>query len=280
MGEAKLIEFNSLYGSMRLALNDPDAIELHEKIGSALTVHMPYLESVAEEIETKIGGRGTFWGIHLRVGDSSFERMSKKNMDRVWMGLCKNGLKVGESICRQLRDSARVKPVDARQRRLRRGPPVEISQSWEEMESETDDAGTGHGDSIISAVTPLARGRHSKVAHDAFTCRGPLYTEPDKLALNKRFYIATDAQEPLTHEALAPFVKSLPCAFFISDFTSIPSVKELFEVRAKHEKVKLGRFFVPLLDATMAARGARVIGTPGSTFSGYVKNTLHPKYCA
>ena len=144
----------------------------------------------------------------------------------------------------------------------------------------------GEGDAEYEDSLPLTRSRPRRRAPSLIECPRPLHTDPDRLVLNRRFYISTDGR--LNDPALAPFLHTFPCAVTINDFSTLPRLRQLAKVRSASEKIRLGDFFMPLLEVVMAARGAHVYGTPGacaldstrltvsgSTFSAYAAGMLH-----
>lgn len=115
------------------------------------------------------------------------------------------------------------------------------------------------------AVVPRRRHRRAQAQADRLACRAPLHTDPELLGLNRRIYVATDAQHPLRHPVLAPFVRTFPCLFILYDFMpTTPSLRKLDKVRSASEHIKLRPFLTPLLEVVMAARGENVYGTPGA----------------
>ena len=68
-----LLEFNSLFGSSRLALTMDEhhgALEIAE---DAMVFKFPKLDRIADAIESMIGGRRNYIGLHCRVGDGGFK---------------------------------------------------------------------------------------------------------------------------------------------------------------------------------------------------------------
>lgn len=107
-------------------------------------------------------------------------------------------------------------------------------------------------------------------------CRRELHTDPALLVLNNPVYIATDSRSPETEPALQYFWENLPCAFILSDFDRqgpqnlgdpVGELKHMQAAVNVNDGVKLGRLFLPFMEAMVAAKAAVTAGTVGSTFS-------------
>ncbi|GAA6053914.1 hypothetical protein JCM3770_005331 [Rhodotorula araucariae] len=144
------------------------------------------------------------------------------------------------------------------------------------------------------------KGSPSRPLAPALRCRRPLHdakAAPHLTPLNVPLYIATDSRSPTTDAALAPFMRWFPCVFFLSDFAAasevndepVPELVALVESRSKAEGGSgdwtsdwdgqpMAKFLYPFLEAQIAARAVDVVGTPSSTFSGYVGTILHGAY--
>ena len=110
------------------------------------------------------------------------------------------------------------------------------------------------------------------------TCRGALHTDRRFSAFNTPLYLATDSRMPETDENLAVFFRSFPCTFILSDFGKpnvdrndgvvVESVSEMDRLVNELDGVRLGRLFLPFLEAIVAAKARVTVGTERSTFSG------------
>ena len=190
-------------------------------------------------------------------------------MQRVFKELCKV-LGVPPAMVSQLIAESTEAQHRARLARADIVPDSPLSLPWSSMEGEDGedemdgddedgDADDVDDDAIELPTRARLRTRATlPLSSEAKSCRRPRYTDPERLVLNKRIYVATDSRHPLTDPALAPFVHSFPCVFFLGDFTkSVPALSELTAVRSAQEKIKLGSFLIPLLEAVMAAQPAK-----------------------
>lgn len=110
------------------------------------------------------------------------------------------------------------------------------------------------------------------------TCRSTLHTDRRFSAFNTPLYLATDSRTPETDENLAIFFRSFPCTFILSDFGKadvdrndglvVESVSEMDRLVNELDGVRLGRLFLPFLEAMVAAKARVTVGTERSTFSG------------
>ncbi|RUP44040.1 hypothetical protein BC936DRAFT_150026 [Jimgerdemannia flammicorona] len=93
-------------------------------------------------------------------------------------------------------------------------------------------------------------------------------------------YMATDAQYPRANRIFASLYNAYPCTFTLGDFLADEGInwKELRAARNPYDGVSLERYFIPMIDATAAANGRVVIGSKGSTFSGFVYQ-MHDVFC-
>lgn len=71
----RLIEFGSLYGSYRINLEgaDPKWQSLLNTIQKSMAFEHGLLQTVSDDLQSLLGGRGAYIGVHLRVGDGAFK---------------------------------------------------------------------------------------------------------------------------------------------------------------------------------------------------------------
>ena len=68
MTDVKLLEFGSLFGSTRLELSEAGNVEHRERVRDLMAFDQPILRDVRDEIADRLGGAGSYVGLHLRVG--------------------------------------------------------------------------------------------------------------------------------------------------------------------------------------------------------------------
>jgi len=69
----KLIQVNSMFGSGRIALDESENISFYNTEMKSLVINNPKVIGVVNKIVNKLGGVGTYIGLHIRTGDSSFK---------------------------------------------------------------------------------------------------------------------------------------------------------------------------------------------------------------
>lgn len=70
--DTRLLSFGSLFGSERVILNSPAMKKFVQKIAANQMPNLPLLERISDRIADRMGGRGSYVGIHLRVANSFF----------------------------------------------------------------------------------------------------------------------------------------------------------------------------------------------------------------
>ena len=78
-----LLIIGTTFGSHRLLLNKPESRRLQEQIRDGMLYSNPVLESVVSRIVSRIGGEGSYIGIHLRVGDGYFEAKAQETVQNM-----------------------------------------------------------------------------------------------------------------------------------------------------------------------------------------------------
>lgn len=93
-------------------------------------------------------------------------------------------------------------------------------------------------------------------------------------------FLATDAVRPRKNEQLRDLWTYAPCTFTLNDIlkpNNSTSWSYMDQYRTQHTGESMRKFLVPLVDALVASKGNKFIGTKGSTFSGYIRR-LHDAY--
>lgn len=107
-------------------------------------------------------------------------------------------------------------------------------------------------------------------------CSNPMYRGSLMSKLNTPMYIATDAPNPQQNKLLQPFLDTFPCIFFLDDFKE--ATYQLDGIVNGYDGLYMGGFLRPFLDAMVLGHAEKIVITPGSTFSSFVKDFLWRRY--
>ncbi|KAH8552888.1 hypothetical protein BGW37DRAFT_275700 [Umbelopsis sp. PMI_123] len=83
-------------------------------------------------------------------------------------------------------------------------------------------------------------------------------------------FMATDSKHPREDPNMRSLFDQFVCAFTLTDFPQIIPSINVISPRDNHTDIS--SLLIPLVDASIASSGSDFVGTPKSTFSGYVKN--------
>jgi len=154
-----------------------------------------------------------------------------------------------------------------------------ILETWCSLTSRRGPDGqslTGHLDTSVTPFncpSPLNPRSHTSSYHLA---QGEVNRQPwRRRRTTTAIFISTDLKHPEADPILHPFRQIFPRLYFLSDFES--QMKPLNRLRSK-DGISLRPFLIPILEALVVARGDSVVGTRGSTFSKYIRETLWPQY--
>jgi GDP-fucose protein O-fucosyltransferase len=90
-------------------------------------------------------------------------------------------------------------------------------------------------------------------------------------------YVATDAKNPRKSPELAPIFARFPCARVLGDYIDLLSPLDAELDTFQPPQKSIVSFLIPIIDAMVAGNAKDYMGTPGSTFSEYIKR-LHSAY--
>lgn len=68
LDDVKLLEFGSLFGRTRLVLNSDKHLDLYARTERMMAFSEPMLDEASEAIADRLGGRNSYFALHLRVG--------------------------------------------------------------------------------------------------------------------------------------------------------------------------------------------------------------------
>ncbi|CAG8500502.1 10666_t:CDS:1 [Acaulospora colombiana] len=246
--EKRVIHLGSLFGSARMAIEKPDNLRHAEFIKRYLVPHNPIILRTADRIIEQLGGVGNFIGLHIRVSDGFFMKTAHQNIDHMYRLIIESDT---------------------------------TNSTSKELDIIEEDA---HDQDTLTDNTVTSKEQHSydneagSEFHQQLTnhieCHGPLH--PTNARINTVIFMATDARSPRKNPLLQKFFRTFPCVFLLDDFEK--DLAELKAVRNVEDKTPLSRFLVGILDAVISAKGKEFYGTPKSTFSKYIKDTLRPVY--
>ncbi|CAG8739337.1 14659_t:CDS:1, partial [Funneliformis mosseae] len=78
--DKKLLHFHSLFSHYRIVLEQPKNIHFNHLIHSNFMINNPKLLNISNKIMQILGGKGFYFGLHVRVGDGSFQNRLKENL--------------------------------------------------------------------------------------------------------------------------------------------------------------------------------------------------------
>ncbi|SCV74756.1 BQ2448_7785 [Microbotryum intermedium] len=298
ISEHRMIRFGSLFSGARMVTTRPENIAERKAIDEAMILQQPVLDAVADQVRDRLG---SYSAVHLRVGDGFFLH----NKFTIMAGVFRKAVK-GMFRLRQVDITALLDQTEERQKGLTssKNPQSKRSlpeiYSWHGLAEEDNDPDELQEIEEAVVISPPKRSRRSKQSSprlrkrapmsSTLKCRKPLHTEKYLLPLNSPLYIATDSRNPIKDPALAPFFDHFPCAFLLNDFAAVSEynsepVEELVHLvsgglKSDWDGQNLAQYFFGFLEAEIAARGTKIVGTPGSTFSGYTSGILHKTYVA
>lgn len=92
-----------------------------------------------------------------------------------------------------------------------------------------------------------------------------------------KIYVATDSKNPRKEPGLAPLFARFPCAAILDDFNDLLDPLDVALEVAQPPQQSVIKFFIPIIDSMVPANAQDFMGTPGSTYSAYIKR-LHSAY--
>ncbi|KAJ2961740.1 hypothetical protein NQZ79_g3009 [Umbelopsis isabellina] len=101
----RVLIFNSMFGSKRLALNDKNKKQL-EFLRQSISILHPIVDSGADQVISKLGGRGQYVSAHIRTGDGVFKQHITETMNKIKAkldGLVREDSNIKDTEVEQLR---------------------------------------------------------------------------------------------------------------------------------------------------------------------------------
>ncbi|KJA20793.1 hypothetical protein HYPSUDRAFT_68331 [Hypholoma sublateritium FD-334 SS-4] len=236
----KLVQIGTLFGTSRLYLENRDNLAYRKVIRQSMAFANQELSNVATSIAQAF--ERPYISLHLRSGDGLFQSKIAHTVNATWWRTLHDviGLSIAE-IC-HLEATVGSGPSSA-------------------CTDDLSDLGTTPS-SLYSSRTPNL----------GLKCRGNEYTVEQYMPLNIPLYVATDLPTPQTHPQLSIFRRTFPCMFFLGDFR--PQLRPLQDLQSTYDSVNMYEFSLPFVDALVAGKALRIVGTDGSTFSKFVGDIL------
>ncbi|KAI5478779.1 hypothetical protein MNV49_004605 [Pseudohyphozyma bogoriensis] len=286
----KLLHLGSMFGTTRFHIQEEANFNARSTFRKSMVFKNTLLDEITSEIRDRLGGVGSYYGLHLRVGDGIFQTMAEEHMDGVWQNLCVSKMGVTQEVCDEVVQASWTKQGRGK-KNLKRGEGsnpgdgvVEVDSLPNAKRAGGSRQGAFNHDPLPSL--PVITSRSTSPLDSSMSCRRPLHTESHLLPFNTPLFIATDSRMPTSDLHLALFFDAFPCTFILSDFPSsspvntqpVEGLGRLTGLRNQDDKVPLAQFLYPQLDAQIAAYGRDLIGTPQSTYSRFAVDVLYQYY--
>ncbi|RIA95680.1 hypothetical protein C1645_680199, partial [Glomus cerebriforme] len=91
--DQKLLHLSSLFGSHKIMLEKEKNIKFLKLIHNKLIINNPNVLRVTDQVIKELGGKGTYFGLHIRVGDAVFRIHKKDTINIIYDKLMKSLIK-------------------------------------------------------------------------------------------------------------------------------------------------------------------------------------------
>ncbi|KAG0364133.1 hypothetical protein BC939DRAFT_507139 [Gamsiella multidivaricata] len=262
----KVLHFGSLYDRDRVEARS----ERHKALRSFISYGMDLWNqailnaiSLAEKQmdewreETGRAAPG-FLGVHFRTEDGGFVKMVPKNLQRIiaWLG-------------EMLKQDRKYLKENDRKAAVQQVPAPTISQKMDSVDRVNETQILSPNPSTIPSVLPKDAAEQETSLTFLERCKGAPPQSP-------MTFMATDVHQPRQAPLLRDLLNRYPCTMFLSDFPE--AVSTLERIRNPTDGVEMMHYMIPLIDATLAAKGREFQGTESSTFTAYIMDHLWPEY--
>ncbi|KAJ6593639.1 hypothetical protein B0H19DRAFT_1365681 [Mycena capillaripes] len=241
----RLIEIGTLFGSSRLRLRDRSNKRLRTRVRQCMDFSSPPLIETADAIREAIGVH--YIGAHVRLGDGSFKANGEGILREVWWKLLVEMLQFNISEA------------------------LHFERTLNVFSATTEPVKKPHSDNNSRPRFPLFG-----FSSENLRCRGHRHPSAHMARLNIPLFISTDVKNPATDPSFSGFLRTFPCAFFLSDFGI--HTRRLNNLKNEYDGTIMTPFLLPLLDAMVVGRAWAVAGTDGSTFSRFIQDVLWTKH--
>jgi hypothetical protein len=98
----RLLHLGTLFGSSRLRLSTQEHQSIRLRVREAMSLANPYLNRLADKVVTMLGGRDTYFSVHIRAGDGLFAENAVQNSLVVWSTLLHSIVGLSEDAISEL----------------------------------------------------------------------------------------------------------------------------------------------------------------------------------
>ncbi|CAG8493201.1 8286_t:CDS:1 [Paraglomus occultum] len=236
----KLIQFNTLFGSGRIALIEDENISFYQTVKKSLVINNPKVIGVVNRIVNDLGGTGAYIGLHVRGGDASFKQRKAITVETMKKYIKANWEFFAEEI-------------------QKRKFTEEATSNNSGTDAEKEGDREGESGREERQDNPKDYQLESSDLDDTeFIC--PTTISGSNIPL----FVATDLESDSPE--LATLRKTFSCLLILNDFNNYLSD---FDVVNPADGVNIRKQFFPFIDLVVASKGGVFVGTKGSTFSGY-----------
>lgn len=237
----RVLHMGSLFATGRVLAELPESKIYQQFLRRTMILSTPILKKTSDAIVGKLGGLGSFVGLHLRVGDGMFVEPAPENIENMFQSLV---------------NITGIKPIP-NYTIVPSSPPTETIDINSEDE---ENVGPGSEESEDPEEEGVDPEEETSPRLDFDQCRA-------RKDIGGKFtiiYIATDGVYPRRNILFRKLFDHFPCIFTLDDFSE--HLVELKQMK-NTDGVGLAKDLIPMVDAVVSAKGRYFMGTPKSTFS-------------
>ncbi|KAG0260142.1 hypothetical protein DFQ27_003691 [Actinomortierella ambigua] len=279
----RVLHMGSMFATGRVMAELPQHKEYQQFLRRTMILNTPILVKTSDTIVHKLGGLGTFIGLHVRVGDGMFVGPAPRNIAAMFKQLVNlTGIVPMEEMVAVAAAADSNTPGAIKKELPELSSSSNAAAQLEQPRHGLGTATAGPGSSGSESGALSSNSAKAVTREGGRVPRPPRLTVQQCMALKHQggkyttIYIATDGMYPRKNMLFRQLFAHFPCIFTLDDFIA-EDLKELKELR-NTDGVGLGRDLIPMVDAVVSAKGRYFMGTPKSTFSTYVSKQLHPAF--
>ncbi|KAG0038893.1 hypothetical protein BGZ82_010478 [Podila clonocystis] len=252
----RVLHMGSLFATGRVLAELPESKIYQQFLRRTMILSTPILTKTSDAIVGKLGGLGSFVGLHLRVGDGMFVEPAPENIENMFQSLV---------------NITGIEPIPNYKIQPSSSPDTDTDANID-SEDEVDGPESGSEESEVQEEEGEGQQQQEETTRlDFDQCRA-------RKEIGGKFtiiYIATDGVYPRRNILFRKLFDHFPCIFTLDDFSD--HLAELKQMK-NTDGVGLAKDLIPMVDAVVSAKGRHFMGTPKSTFSTYVQKQLHPAF--